>query len=199
MRQSSIIRIPIRNICRDLLGLENANPKSLEIDAHTRYTERHSHEEIMSQSTQDSVTIRGLTVDRRDVINHLIFPPNPLLKAPEKGALTLPVIVRDYPAKLEALGLVQQEVFGASCTDVAGGTWTVRARRVWIDQAPGVPVDSGTVMFIDQLPDTLSASTPRDLINFLPPTYCRKREDAERLARLFEQMAPSERTEKHTR
>ena len=152
----------------------------------------------MSQATQDSVTIRGLTVDRRDVINHLIFPCQPMLKVSEQNELTLPSLVRDYPEDLVAFGITQQEVYGVSCTDIERGTWAVRARRVWVDQATGVPVDSGTVMFVDQLPDTLSASAPRDLINFLPPTYCRKREDAERLARLFEQVALSERTQTHT-
>jgi hypothetical protein len=145
----------------------------------------------MKDARQTSVTIQGLTVTREDVINTLCFPASPLAQRPETDGLTLPTLVRDNPAALQAVGLVQLEVYGPTCLDVERGTWSVRPRMIWVDQESGVPVDSATVMFVDTLPESLSSSKPNELIQFLPPTYCTRREDAERLVQLLQEAGPT--------
>lgn len=145
----------------------------------------------MKDTRQSSVTIQGVTVTRAEAIHSLCFPASPLAQRSSTEGLTLPTIVRDNPSALEAVGLVQQEVYGAVCTDVERGSWDVRPRMIWVDQESGVPVDSATVMFIDSLPNSLSSAHPSDLIQFPPPTYCRNREDAERLVRLLEEAGPA--------
>lgn len=145
----------------------------------------------MKDSRQPSLTIQGKPVTRAEVINHLCFPASPLAQHTTNEGLTLPSLVRDNPSALQAVGLVQKEVYGATCTDVQRGSWSVRPLKIWVDEESGVPLDSATVMFVDALPRSLSSSHPNDLIQFLPPTYCSSREDAERLVRLLEEAGPT--------
>ena len=145
----------------------------------------------MKDAHQKPVTIAGLTVTREEVINTLCFPASPLAQRHEAGGLSLPSIVRDNPAALHAVGIGQLEVYGPTCIDVERGSWQVRPCMVWIDQENGVPVDSATVMFVESLPESLSANQPNQLITFLPPTYCRRREDAERLVQLLQEAGPT--------
>lgn len=145
----------------------------------------------MKDVRQTPVTIQGLTVTREEVIQTLCLPASPLAQRQQEDGLTLPTIVRDNPTALQAVGIVQLEVYGPTCLDVERGSWGVRPRMIWIDQESGVPVDSATVMFVEDLPESLSASQPNQLIRFLPPTYCRRREDAERLVQLLEEAGPT--------
>jgi hypothetical protein len=145
----------------------------------------------MTDFRRSTVTIRGLTVTREEVINTLCFPASPISQLPQTKGLTLPSLVRENPAALQAVGLVQLEVYGPSCIDVQRGSWTVRPNMIWVDQESGVPIDAATIMFVNTLPESLSASRPNELIKFLPPTYCVRREDAERLVRLLQEAGPT--------
>ena len=145
----------------------------------------------MKDIQRSPVTIQGLTVTREQVINTLCFPASPLFQLSQTGELTLPALIRENPAALQAVGIVQREVYGPSCIDVQRGSWTVRPTMIWIDQESGVPVDAATIMFVNTLPESLSASRPNELIKFLPPTYCVRREDAERLVQLLQDAGPT--------
>ena len=145
----------------------------------------------MAEFRRSPVTIQGLTVTRDEVINALCFPQPPLSHPSHAKELTLPTLVRENPAAFEAVGLGQLEVYGPTCIDVERGSWRVRQTKIWVDKCSAVPVDAATVMFVDSLPESLSARRPTELIQFLPPTYCTRREDAQRLVELLQEAGPT--------
>ncbi len=141
-------------------------------------------------ATQET-SAKNPTTERETAIRLLLFPQISIIPTRCDETHELKRIIRENPERLESLGLSRVKVFSPTCSDPTRGTWEVSAFHIWIDKETGTPIDSLTVKILDHLPDAIHSMPPRDLLNFLNPTYCRNSRDAQTVADLCNAAGPS--------
>ncbi|MEY4667652.1 MAG: hypothetical protein RL518_351 [Pseudomonadota bacterium] len=145
----------------------------------------------MREPQKPSVTIQGVTVERQDIIQHLRLPASFVGRGNQLGDGTIPSLIQEHPSELRRIGLYQKDVYAPYCTNVEEGTWAIKTHKVWFDEHRGRPLDEETITILESLPLSLSSSPRRELLEYLPPTYCKNREDAALLVDLLQKAGPT--------
>jgi hypothetical protein len=120
------------------------------------------------------------SLTRQQIEDVLLLPGKVPAFAKRDELAALRQQLEQEPGNLLTLGLRQVPVFAvyAFSSEGAGGyQWSIREQTVWVDHTTNKPLE-GVVTILDSLPPGYESCGRRDLLELLPPTYCRRRSDA---------------------
>jgi len=129
-------------------------------------------------------------ISRDQAIKLLVFPNVLTASVTFPDHRELKEIVQHVPERLEPLGIARLTVFSPCCVDPSTGQWITRENHILVNLGTEAPLDGASITVLDALPAGISPMSRQALIDLLPPTYFRTKEEAAKLTRVLNDSGP---------